>query len=703
MENADFEDLVLAVIDAPRPERLTALKTALAANKGAEAAEAMEMLWEEWDKRRLSTPEGKFIMDVAALGMPNRPYFRKLMIAAVKVLLPPYLAQAPVIKASGVRDENMAPSAVAARVERLLALRSGSVVFLESSRRWGTAGSVDGMNATLPMLPFAQVGGNASVPLEVALKDAAVLASGPDVSRLVTASATPISVTAFRATVEKRRQVAIPEERIKLMARCGCARNMSEADFERYWNSDAEKAAAPAVSVTGKRRACDSRGLTEMQLLLNEEAEAGAGKFAEDEIAALIGFFDRLDPIYAARNANMVAEALALIADRMPKDQLPAIFKAAADKAPFLPSDPATAPLAVFTVWGEISSKLLDKLSAAVAAVFGESYLAACALKLPLKALNKLCSYVSDKALCDVLASKRLCGADLLLWIWKNRKKRNNPELLRLVNLDNAVRILSAEEPPKEWGAARRELRSLLMDDSAFQARLIDTMDGNPGIFGAIIQGALFLTSGERQSLMVKLARQSKEIQEYLESGAGQKILDAGKSKQDAGVAAPQFEAVYTSVHSHQALIKELDDIINVQVPENREAIAVARAHGDFRENSEFDAAKERRRFLTRRRNELERELEMIQPVMMGQVEVTDTAVIGSAVEVELGGKREKYCLLGAWDGDPDRKFLSYRTKLGRALLNRKVGESFPGPDGKEGKLVSVTKLPPELIAELDA
>ena len=85
MEKADFEDLVLAVIDAPRPERLTALKAALAANKGPEAAEAMEMLWEEWDKRRLSAPEGKFIMEVAALGMPNRPYFRKLMIAAVSL------------------------------------------------------------------------------------------------------------------------------------------------------------------------------------------------------------------------------------------------------------------------------------------------------------------------------------------------------------------------------------------------------------------------------------------------------------------------------------------------------------------------------------------------------------------------------------------------------------------------------------------
>ena len=67
------------------------------------------------------------------------------------------------------------------------------------------------------------------------------------------------------------------------------------------------------------------------------------------------------------------------------------------------------------------------------------------------------------------------------------------------------------------------------------------------------------------------------------------------------------------------------------------------------------------------------------------------------------GGKVEKYYLLGAWDGDPDRRFLSYRTRLGKAVLNCRIGDSFAGPDGKDAELLSVRTLPAEIITELDA
>ena len=67
MGKADLEELMLAVIDAPRPERLTALKDALAAMKGNISdsdADQLEMLWEEWENRKLSAPESKFIMEI---------------------------------------------------------------------------------------------------------------------------------------------------------------------------------------------------------------------------------------------------------------------------------------------------------------------------------------------------------------------------------------------------------------------------------------------------------------------------------------------------------------------------------------------------------------------------------------------------------------------------------------------------------------
>ena len=717
MDIARLEELMLAVMESPRQEQLEALKTFIAAAGKPvpeEIADRLETLWEEWNKHALSANAARFVMDIALLGVPGRVFFRKVIIMAVKVLLPPYLNHAPVVKAIGVRNELAQPGDIALRFARLTAIKNGSVLFLVASRRWAVAGTMDSINASLPLMPFGFSGSNSVTPLDIVLQDAVVLASGPEVIQLAESRTAPISSDRFRAIMAKRAQVPVSDAKMKLMAQCGCAKALDPAAFEKYWSTTAAAAAAPAATAAaapataastarpGTRRACDGRSLKEVDMLLDAESAANCGAFADDEIVAFHGFFERLKADTAKREGKLLATIVAKISDRAAGEKLAQILSPLTGKTEFFPADPAESKLTDFTVWGELASKLLEKLSGVAAQIFDEDYLAACAIKLPLKALNCLCSHISDEAICDMVRSHR-CGADLLLWIWKNRKKRSDAELLQLVNLDNVSRILSSEEPPKAWGAARREMRSMLMDDKAFQSHLIDMLGGDTIMFGSLLQSALFLSSGERQSLMVKLARQSKELQEYLESGAGQKILNAGIGKTENVAAVPVHEPSYTSVKSHKMLIKELDDIINIHVPENREALKTARAHGDFRENSEFDAAKERRNYLSRRRSELERELANIQPVVMAQVSVDNTAVIGSEIEICLAGSQnEKYYLLGAWDGDPDRRFLSYRTRLGKAVLNCRAGDNFEGPDGKPAKLVAVRQLPAEIIAELD-
>ena len=115
-----IEDLILAVIDAPRPENLAELKKAVDAKADADTASQMEMLWEEWESRKLSSPEAKFIFDIAKSSVPAQPFFRKALISAVKAVLPPYIAQAPVIKATGVRDESKTPAEIADRVYNMM-------------------------------------------------------------------------------------------------------------------------------------------------------------------------------------------------------------------------------------------------------------------------------------------------------------------------------------------------------------------------------------------------------------------------------------------------------------------------------------------------------------------------------------------------------------------------------------------------------
>ena len=135
-------------------------------------------------------------------------------------------------------------------------------------------------------------------------------------------------------------------------------------------------------------------------------------------------------------------------------------------------------------------------------------------MRLPLKALNSICPMLSNELLYDTFCEYKLSFSDLLLWIWKNRKKCDE-ELLRLLNVENVSRALSNDSLPKAWGVALRELRALLLDNADFQRQLIAAAEGDVMMFSAVLQGALFLSSGERQSLMVKLSRVSPDTRVY--------------------------------------------------------------------------------------------------------------------------------------------------------------------------------------------
>jgi len=476
---------------------------------------------------------------------------------------------------------------------------------------------------------------------------------------------------------------------------------MGPEDFEKWWNAEPPKTAAPVAGAS--RRASSGRSLAEIDLLLDKEAAAGCGKFNAAEVAELTAFFERLKPETAIREALELAKVITKLHSRADAEGLTKMLTPLREKAPFWPANPGRASLEKLEVWGEIPARDTEAMAAATSIVFEEAYLAECALRLPLKALNAVCAAISEEVLFNTLSAVKSCGSDLLLWIWKSRKSLQD-ELLTLINIENVIRSLSQEQLPKAWGPAQRELRVHFLDKSEFQKQVIESSNDDAIAIAAALQGALFLSPGERQSLLVKLARHSENLRDYIENGAGQRILNAGLTAADKKVEVPKNnEPNYTSIKSHERLLQELDDIINRHVPENREALKVARAHGDFRENAEFDAAKERRNFLTHRRNELERELTRIQPVSFKSVKIEDATVIGCQVDLaDDDGEITTYYLLGAWDGNPEKNYLSYRTRLGQALLHRQIGEVISMPNGSERKIVAVKPLPPEILAEME-
>ena len=121
---------------------------------------------------------------------------------------------------------------------------------------------------------------------------------------------------------------------------------------------------------------------------------------------------------------------------------------------------------------------------------------------------------------------------------------------------------------------------------------------------------------------------------------------------------------------------EEYDTIVAKKIPENSKAIAAAREHGDLRENSEFKMAKQDQSVLMAQKAQLERDLARARVTDFKDA-TTDQVGVGTVVEVKnnASGAATTYTILGAWDGDPDRQIISYKTAFGAALLGKKRGD----------------------------
>ena len=656
-------------------------------------ADSLALLWEGFAEEP-SFEQATFCLEVARLRVPDSTLFRQVLTTAIKTVLPPYLAKAGVLRALGLRDSSVAPAEVARRVDRLLAVKSGIVTFLPDSRRWGVITNIDTLNASVAV--NLREGGALAAGIDQVLNRGYLFRTSVATEKLIVpAKRAKLTSHEFRRIVAEQAAVRLSDGSVKVLAeKLMTPECVAPAEFENWYSQDTPEEAPAPAPVRGSAR---SRSLKEMDLLLTQELKAGQKEINDAEVSSFAAFFERLKPEVAQRDSELLAGVIAKLADRVPARHWNAVFEPLKGKTGFWPQPADAGRLEDLEVWGELAVKLLNRLCAVTRAVFGDEYAAGLAVRLPLKSMN-VCAEQLPAALLDtVFADPALLTGDLLLWIWKNRK--NHPALEPMLKLENVAAALNQSRLPKEWGAAQRELHTLLLDKDDFQKYMVRTAGDDVTTLVGALAGASTFSTGERQSLLVKLSRHSDKIREHLEAGAASNLL-GGKNSSETPAA---DEPIYTSLSSHRRLMQELHDIINIHQPENREALKTARAHGDFRENAEFDAAKERRNFLTRRRNELERDLARVNALDFRTVKPGKFIDFGVTVTLAVaGGADEVYYFLGAWDGDPDKKYLSYKTKLGAALRNRQVGDAIALPDGRKATVKSIAALPEEVLKDMD-
>lgn len=124
----------------------------------------------------------------------------------------------------------------------------------------------------------------------------------------------------------------------------------------------------------------------------------------------------------------------------------------------------------------------------------------------------------------------------------------------------------------------------------------------------------------------------------------------------------------------YQKLVDELNDLINNKRPKMLDRLAKARAMGDFRENSEYQAAKEDQGVTEGRIQELEALIDNVE-IIEAPKGSSNSVQLGSTVNVEVAGKKVTFEIVGEFEADPMNNKLSQSSPIGKALIGKKMGE----------------------------
>ena len=119
--------------------------------------------------------------------------------------------------------------------------------------------------------------------------------------------------------------------------------------------------------------------------------------------------------------------------------------------------------------------------------------------------------------------------------------------------------------------------------------------------------------------------------------------------------------------------ITALDRELKLELPRE---IKRARELGDLRENAEYAAAKERQRLVEARISLLKKRVSEIALINIDRIP-SDRAGFGSRLDVvETNGEKMVFQLVMPEDADATRGLISTTSPIGRAFLNREVGDT---------------------------
>ncbi len=154
-------------------------------------------------------------------------------------------------------------------------------------------------------------------------------------------------------------------------------------------------------------------------------------------------------------------------------------------------------------------------------------------------------------------------------------------------------------------------------------------------------------------------------------------------------------EVYYLTQEGYERLKELLHDLKYVQRRKVINEIAVARAHGDLKENAEYSAAKEKQGHVEKSIAETENTLAMAKVVDVSKLS-TDRVTFGLTVTLYDVDKDEevKYQIVGNFEADIKKHTISVSSPIAKALIGKRIDDcvKVKVPRGiKEFEIIDIT------------
>jgi transcription elongation factor GreA len=121
----------------------------------------------------------------------------------------------------------------------------------------------------------------------------------------------------------------------------------------------------------------------------------------------------------------------------------------------------------------------------------------------------------------------------------------------------------------------------------------------------------------------------------------------------------------------------ELDDLKKSERPQVIQAIAVAREHGDLKENAEYHAAKDKQSFIEGRITELEDVISRAEVINLSKLS-GETVTFGTKVKIidEENDQETDYQIVGPYEATLELGLISIASPIAKALIGKEEGTS---------------------------